>query len=119
VASIIEVTRFLRHFREAIDAKGLNFIPRQINRDGIAKLGLTVADVRSVIYSLKYKHYCGGPEIDQDGSSGEVWIFSTIIGSQSAYIKLKLDKALGVAKCLSFHPAEHSIKQPYNFGGEP
>lgn len=119
MTSIIEVTRFLRHFRTVVDARGLYFVPRQINRDGIAQLGLTVADVRDVIRGLSYKHYCSGPESDQDGTGGEVWIFSTVISSQTAYIKIKLDKALGVAKCLSFHPAEHPIKQPYNFGGSP
>lgn len=117
MATVIEVTRFLKQFKQAIDSSGLYFIPRQVNRDGIAKLGLMVADVKDVIGSLTYQNYSSGPEIDQDGSSGEIWIFGTIINSQNVYIKVKLDK--GVAKCLSFHPADFPIRQPYNFGGTP
>lgn len=116
MATVIEVTKFLKQFKQAIDNSGIHFIPRQVNRDGIAKLGLRVVDVREVIISLKYENYSSGPENDKDSSSGEVWIFGTIINSQNVYIKVKLDK--GVAKCLSFHPAEFPIKQPYNFGGK-
>lgn len=116
MATVMEVTKFLKQFKQAIENSGLHFIPRQVNRDGIAKLGLTIADVRDVIIGLKWENYSSGPEKDQDGSSGEVWIFGSVVNSQNVYIKVKLDK--GAAKCLSFHPADFLIKQPYNFGGK-
>ena len=116
MVTAIEITRFLKQFKQAVDNNGLYFIPRKINRDGIAKLGLVIADVRDIIANLTYQNYSIGPEMDQDGSSGEIWIFGTIINSLNTYIKLKLDK--GVAKCLSFHPADFPIKQPYNVGGK-
>ncbi|KAF0250284.1 MAG: hypothetical protein FD167_306 [bacterium] len=115
MATVIEVTKFLREFKQTIDNSGLYFIPRKVNRDGIAKLGLMVGDVKDVIGSLTYQNYSSGPESDQDGSAGEIWIFGTIINSQNVYIKIKLDK--GAAKCLSLHPADFRVKQPYNFGG--
>ena len=115
MATIIEVNQFLRRFKAQVTKQGgIELVHRDVNIKGIANLGLTLSDVDDYILELKYLNYSLGPESDKDGSGGEIWIFCTQINSRNVYIKLKLDTK---AKCISFHPAEHSMHQPYNLGG--
>lgn len=116
MATVIEVNQFLRRFKAQVNIKGLKFIPRKVNLDGLANLGLTITDAKAAILALSYLAYSEGPEVDEDGSTGEIWVFGVTIGGQSVYIKLKLDT--NEAKCLSFHPAISLIRKPYDLGGK-
>lgn len=117
MATVMEVNQFLRRFKAQINSKRLMLIPRKINMDGLASLGLTITDAKAVILALSYFDYSEGPEADEDGSMGEVWIFGVTLSKQSVYIKLKLE--MDEAKCLSFHPAISHIRKPYDLGGKP
>lgn len=115
MATIIEISQFLRRFKLQASKTGIDFVNRLANRDGMAELGITVDDAEKFIKELTFSNYSKGSEADKDGSIGEVWIFGKEINSKQVYIKLKLDN-IG-AKCLSFHPAEFSLQQPFNLGG--
>lgn len=115
MATVMEAAKFLVGFKKAINNTGLELIPRRINLDTIARLGLTIKQVREIIQDLKYSNYSSGPKLDQDGSIGEIWVFGYDLAGEMLYIKLKL--ASDKAKCLSFHKAELKIPLPYNIGG--
>ncbi|KAF0250293.1 MAG: hypothetical protein FD167_315 [bacterium] len=114
MATVIQVTKFLVEFKKSIDNTGLELIPRRVNLDTIARLGLTVKQVRDLIQGLKYSNYSSGPELDHDGSNGEIWVFGYNLTGEMLYIKLKLSG--NRAKCLSFHKAELNLSLPYKIG---
>jgi hypothetical protein len=64
--------------------------------------------------SLTVNDYSSGPEADQN-FSGEICKFGITVGDKQVYIKLKIEdqKHRKVAKCLSFHIADHDIYYPY------
>lgn len=114
IASKTDVIQFLKKFKQVVASEGLAFIQRTKNIQGLISLGLTIPVAEQLIFSLTEEDYVGGPEADKDGSLGEIWFFCRLESGQQMYIKLKL--AGNKAKCLSFHPAEYLVKQPYKKG---
>lgn len=110
-ASKTDVVDFLKRFKQEATTTGIQLIPRDKNKNGLATLGITIPAAESIILGLTEENYSNGPETDHDGSSGEIWFFCTLENGQQVYIKLKLEA--NKAKCLSFHPAAHSMPQPY------
>lgn len=112
VASVIEVNRFLKQFKALMNAQnGVEFIPRDKNLNDMITLNLLPNDVDDYINQLTYRNYSEGPDNDNDGTAGQIWVFWGEIDSNPIYIKLKLDTK---AKCISFHIAERRMPQPYN-----
>lgn len=104
------VLGFLDRFKEKAAQSGLHLQPRKKNLDSLAQLGFRIEDAEEIVNGLTDDDYVGGPESDDDGSEGEVWIFGASSGHAMIYIKLKLDPYQ--AKCLSFHEAEHRLVFP-------
>src|SRR5919206_1616327 len=69
------INGFLKRFKMKMSSEGLVFIRRKPNLDSIARLGFTVDEVERVILGLTEKNYAKGPESDDDGSAGEIWVF--------------------------------------------
>jgi hypothetical protein len=110
-ASRLQVNNFLQEFKEIVTTgRGLDIIPRPINNATILMLGLTRNAVKNELLSLTVEDYCYGPEPDQD-QPGELWIFGKEINTHDIYIKLKIAKVnnIKIAKCISFHEAQHPI----------
>lgn len=103
---------FLKRFKKRLTTERFTFVPRELNLNAMAILGIMPADIEQVILDLTASDYCDGPKADEDGSPGEVWIFGTILDRTQIYIKLKLDGS--GAKCISFHPANFKMKYPLN-----
>jgi len=80
---------------------------RKRNVDTVAKLEMTLEDVKSEILSLSVNDYCSGPLKDPE-IKGDVWTFGKTIRGKEIYIKLKLwgDKRGQAVRVLSFHIAE-------------
>ena len=89
---------------------GLRFIPRRVNLNALANLGISIPDAESVVYSLAAQDYESGPDIDDDGTAGEMWVFGTQVGETDIYVKLKLEA--GRAACISFHEAQYPLRSP-------
>jgi len=109
-----KVSTFLTEFKSIVtEGRGLDVVPRLVNRDALVKLGLTEAIRRAEILGLSVADYCDGPKEDRD-RPGEVWEFGKIIGGKQVYIKLKIATVAGnrIAKCISFHEAEYPLKYP-------
>jgi hypothetical protein len=105
---------FLKDFKKAaIDNFELSH--RGKNLETLIELGLTLRDCKDIIISLAVEDCCKQPEDDRDETKGgSVWFFGKKIRDREIYIKLKL-VALGekrLAKCLSFHIADHPLRYP-------
>ena len=104
---------FLSLWREACKG-GIYIVSRDKNREGIAELGITLAQAREILKGLGAEDHYKGPESDHDPSKeGELWFFKKTIGQKVAYIKVKVGQREGrfYAKCLSFHPWEGGDEQ--------
>lgn len=114
-ASIPQANNFLREFKEIITTGSrLVIIPRPPNNTTIIMLGLTQRTIELEILGLSVLDYCSGPSQDRD-LPGKVWIFGKEINGHEIYIKLKIAQVndTKIAKCISFHEAEFSLKYPF------
>ena len=107
------VAGFLRKFMKIAMERGIDIIPRRKNMEDLAKLGLTRRNCFQEILSLSPTDYIGGPKPDKD-KPGQVWEFGKTITGMEIYIKLKIAGRgqFQIAKCLSFHLAEHVLCFP-------
>ena len=118
-ASADSIRSFLMEFKKIASQKGIYVVDRDKNTAALAELGLTESNRINEILSLSVADYCGGPEKDQD-RVGEVWIFGKQIDEREVYMKLKVATIKGsksaekkIAKCISFHAAEHPLRFPH------
>lgn len=110
IASIIDVSDFLKRFKGESALSGIDFVPRKGYLDALAQLGITIPDAENTLLGLSATDYVSGPESDHNGSPGEIWVFGTMIHRRQIYIKVKLDT--GRAACLSFHEAQYPLRFP-------
>jgi hypothetical protein len=83
---------------------------RDKNRDGLIAIGITKHQRAEVVRSLTPEDYCEGPLPDPT-RPGDIWVFGKQVEDIEVYIKLKLTQT-EAPKCLSFHPAEHTLRYP-------
>jgi Motility quorum-sensing regulator, toxin of MqsA len=112
IANITDAANFLKRFKHQATLSGIDFIPRRANLDALANLGTTIADAETTLLELSAKNYISGPTQDHDGSTGEIWVFGTVINHDNIYIKLKLET--GRAACISFHEALRPLVFPFH-----
>ncbi len=103
-----EVETFLRNFKNCWPPY-CYVVPRDKNDEALFSLGITYEQRKEVILSLKYENYHKGPEPDDSGGLGEIWIFRKRVTETELYIKLKIIENMGMSfgKCISFHPSEY------------
>jgi len=101
------IEQALKAIKVAVKQKRVSFIDREKNRDCLAELGFVMSDVYSLIQKLSISNYHKGPEVDLNGSSGDVWVFLLPIQDLSCplYLKLKLlvKGDLDFVVIISFH----------------
>ena len=110
-----EIADFLKAFKQTVvEGRGLDIIPRPEKEQTIVLLGLTKQNIVDEILELSVEDYCEGPLEDKD-KPGYLWVFGRNIFHCEIYIKLKLANVAGIeiAKCISFHIAEHQMNYPY------
>ena len=110
MASIDEVTEFLRQFQECARRNGICIPVTKKNRNELGASSFLPNERTEIILELNPLDYSDGPLADDDGSEGDIWIFGKIAGGVTIYIKLKLTVD---AVCLSFHAAEYPMKFPF------
>jgi len=119
-----QVQRFLVEFKQIVTkGRGVDLVSRRESLNTLRDLGLTKQNLEQLLLSLSPVNYCVGPKADRD-RPGEVWVFGTHVQDVEIYIKLKIASVsdVRIAKCISFHPAEFSLKYPHKkrrIGGEP
>ena len=110
----IQVSIFLKEFKKIVtQERGLDIVDRKENLNSLIELGLTKKNCEYEILSLSVPDFCAGPKPDKD-RSGVIWEFGKKISGHDVYIKLKITEvgSVRIAKCISFHIAQHSITNP-------
>ena len=110
----IQVQIFLKEFKKIVaQGRGLDIVDRKENLDSLIQLGLTKKNCKNEILNLSVSDYYDGPKPDKD-RQGKVWEFGKTIGGHEVYIKLKIAETESekIAKCISFHVAQHPITKP-------
>jgi hypothetical protein len=112
--SQLPILLFLNEFKQLVQDKKFYPVPRSVNQQALLNLGLNRQTQKDEILSLTVEDYCSGPNPDKD-LPGQIWVFGKVIGGQEVYIKLKIaeHRSGKIAKCISFHPAEHKLCFPY------
>ncbi|RJR08451.1 hypothetical protein C4588_05535 [Candidatus Parcubacteria bacterium] len=92
---------------------------RKENEEAIDELQYTQEDIRDEINLLSPDDYCKGPEADEDGSKGEIWVFGKKIQEKLFYIKLKIHRLKNGDELIiiSFHPAKEKMNFKFKKGG--
>ncbi len=109
------INEALLWIKDAIANNRFFITPRAKNNQGLIQLGLTTETLKTLICGLTHRNFCTGPEDDRDRpNSGEVWLYGEDVNGTEAYIKIKIFIVNGLkhAKCLSIHPAAHSMNYP-------
>ena len=112
--SQLKLALFLKEFKGLVQEKGLYVVDRSVHQNSLADLGLTKEDCKIEILGLSVTDYCQGPQPDHD-RPGDIWVFGREIADRDVYIKLKIAEVGSdkIAKCISFHAAEHPLCYPY------
>ena len=86
------------------DKDGNKFIlaNREKNREFMLEYGLLINDIKNIILDLEIDDYYKGPEKDEAGFDGEVWIFTPNFQDIKLYVKLRLSNNILVV-CISIH----------------
>ena len=86
------------------DKNGNKFIlaNRDKNRNFMLEYGLLTNDIKDIILNLEVDDYYKGPEEDEAGFEGEIWIFTPIFQDIKLYIKIRLANNTLVV-CISIH----------------
>lgn len=86
------------------DINGDKFIlaNRNKNRTFMLEYGLLINDIKGIILNLEVDDYYKGPEKDDAGFEGEIWIFTPIFQNTKLYIKIRIDNST-LLICISIH----------------
>ena len=86
------------------DKNGDKFIlvNRDKNRNFMLEYGLLTNDIKDIILNLEVDDYYKGPEEDDAGFEGEIWIFIPTFQNIKLYIKIRLANNT-VVICISIH----------------
>ncbi|MCZ6803628.1 MAG: toxin [Proteobacteria bacterium] len=107
-----KVKHFLLDFKfAATTSRGIDLVPRIGNMETLRYLGITKNNLEEILLGLSVADYCKGPIPDKD-KPGELWEFGKDMDGEEVYIKLKVVKALNLAKCISFHIAKYPMQYP-------
>ena len=109
------VRHFLLEFKQVAVQQGIDLVPRHDTRATLAYLGITQKNAEDIMLSLSVGNYFKGPTPDDQGRTGELWEFGTIVQGTEVYIKLKLAQINEekIAKCISFHIPRYPIDYPF------
>lgn len=85
------------------------------NLQALLDLGINARIRDEIILAIKLEDYSSGPNPDEY-HPGDYWVFGKSFETVEIYIKLKIvtyNNGNDRAVCLSFHPAEHPLKHPF------
>ena len=86
------------------DKNGDKFIliNRDKNRNFLLEYGLLINNIKDIILNLEINDYYKGPEKDEAGFEGEIWVFTPTFQNIKLYIKIRLNNNTLVV-CISIH----------------
>lgn len=99
-----QIALFLSQAKSALETRGLIFVEREASLVFLAERGMTVDDLREVIFALTVKDCIDGPEPDRDPRYAEHWTvaeFGPVYEGERLYLKISVRVDVGQCKCLS------------------
>ncbi len=107
------VKQFLNDFHQKMKVWEIVFRDdRSKNTQALLDLELTSKQRIEVIQSLSIEDYSEGPYTDNLNNLGEMWVFGKKVKGVEIYIKISMGSKSSPVICISFHPAEKSLKYP-------
>lgn len=122
ISSRDEVEAFLANLRDSITAepKRIRHLDRLETRAFLLDQGLNERNLFDLLTDLQVSEYSHGPELDDKGRPGEIWIFGINLNGIEVYVKivqLTPPPEKGVTHfCLSFHEARYPMSFPHAEG---
>lgn len=111
----LQVSDFLKDFKENIGQGRTYFYPHLKNLETLAELGLTYRNREDILLALTVEDYSAGPTMDTYYAGQVYWVFGKQLEDVELYIKIKLvSQAEGeYAVCISFHTSEVPLGYPF------
>jgi hypothetical protein len=108
-----EVESFIKGLIEKINVFDIAFRPRNKNLDALAELDISPVERIEYLMNLRAEDYCSGPNKDTyDPANPDYYEFGVKVKGVEVYIKISQGLSNKRVDCMSFHPAEFTIKYP-------
>lgn len=102
-----KIKDFLKRLSKVIDEKRIRFFDqKEKNRKTLIKLGFNPQTALDELKRLKFEDYRKGPEPDDCGRPGNIWILKKEVKGINIYIKIKDNGNEAIWACISFHEDE-------------
>lgn len=108
--TIQEVRQFLQAFRAQWEQHGIVFVEREKNLQALLDLELLPEQRETILQELPISGYIKGPKPDTVVVGANYWEFGVQVNGREVYVKLSLGPDDGPVVCLSFHPAERTMR---------
>lgn len=83
------------------------------NMAAMVTLGIDLDQILDEIYlGLDWRNYVSGPNLDDHGIPGEIWVFGMVIESKECYLKFQI-KTNHIIFWISTHPAKYPLHYPF------
>ena len=102
-----EVEQFLNQFNIKFDIWGIFYLDRDKNAEALKALGITPKARDEIVRQLSSDDYVETLPAD---FFNEMWVFGRDMDGTELYIKIALGQPNSKTICISFHVAEHPIK---------
>lgn len=99
-----QIALFLAQAKAAVEAHGLILVEREASLAFLAERGMTIDDLRGLIFALMVQDCIDGPEPDRDPRYSDRWTvaeFGPFYGSERVYLKISIRIDVEQCKCLS------------------
>lgn len=97
--------RYITGIKKDVSKGNFEFVPRMKNKKFLMDNGLLVADAIDIILDISINDYYKGPESDNDGHDGQIWVFKYDFEGKMIYIKFNYNPP-DKTSCISFHEDE-------------
>ncbi|WP_071604461.1 type II toxin-antitoxin system MqsR family toxin [Proteocatella sphenisci] len=99
------IKKHITEIKKYVSEDNFEFVPRIKNKKFLMDNGLLVADAIDIILDISINDYYKGPESDNDGYVGQIWIFKYDFEGKMIYIKFNYNSP-DKTSCISFHEDE-------------
>ncbi|HMS67947.1 MAG TPA: hypothetical protein PKD18_07405 [Saprospiraceae bacterium] len=114
MTSVVEVTSFLRNFKEKMKFWDVVFRDdRNKNAQALIDLELRPIDRITVLETLDIKDYSEGPLAETLYRGADMWVFGKTVKKKEVYIKITMGAMNSSVICISFHLAQHKMNYPF------
>lgn len=114
MTSVVEVTSFLRNFKEKMKFWDVLFRDdRNKNAQALIDLELRPIDRITVLETLDIKDYSEGPLTETLYRGADMWVFGKTVKKKEVYIKITMGAMNSSVICISFHLAQHKMNYPF------